>query len=649
MKKRHIIMLIFTIVIILCIGAGVVFAYFFTDLFKSNKTLFSKYIVKNSELFELFEDKEIKAYSEKQKSTPYSSEGTIKTNVTFPDSSKVQLANALQNCNITFNEKVDNSNNYYKKAIKTNYSDLQSIEYDLYRKDDIFALKIVDVFYKYVGFENNNLKEFATKMQLPEQITSIIPNKINLEDLKNNLNIYSAEEKSALREKYLKIVTDNLTNDMFSKEKSAEDTVYILKINNSQLNMICTKLLEALKEDDIIINKVKEKLINNYNFTEENIQTYVTGYKNMIQYLIDHLNTEKSNQTSNDVSETNIEENTYPTQSNIINSITPYSESEDQTSYTEKTITIKVHSENRKLSKTEINYNDTYNFVITKSDDCTKFELIQNNSEIISAYTQKFKSPIETRFEFSLSKENSQLFNLTTSFSGLDTNSVNESSELTFDLDLNNSTITNSKTKFIVNYKNTKTFGDFQKDEIPNSEILLLNTAPSLESIQTLYSNLESKFIQINDAKLQSIGLTEQQNPLMYYIPSIATVGSIYVIQNPDKASYFSMPLILTGYSISMLIGDNNILNRASKAKVETDLGTIKEQISVDISSKIINIKGSKERYKVINNFLKNFKNNNDSVEYSYKDNKVTLKSKYDSSAIVTGTLSSEGIFKWDE
>ena len=649
MKKRYIIMLIFTIVIILCIGAGVVFAYFFTDLFKSNKTLFSKYIVKNSELFELFEDKEIKAYSEKQKSTPYSSEGTIKTNVTFPDSSKVQLANALQNCNITFNEKVDNSNKYYKKTIKTNYSDLQSIEYDLYRKDDIFALKIVDVFYKYVGFENNNLKEFATKMQLPEQITSIIPNKINLEDLKNNLNIYSAEEKSALREKYLKIVTDNLTNDMFSKEKSAEDTVYILKINNSQLNMICTKLLEALKEDDIIINKVKEKLINNYNFTEENIQTYVTGYKNMIQYLIDHLNTEKSNQTSNDVSETNIEENTYPTQSNIINSITPYSESEDQTSYTEKTITIKVHSENGKLSKTEINYNDTYNFVITKSDDCTKFELIQNNSEIISAYTQKFKSPIETRFEFSLSKENSQLFNLTTSFSGLDTNSVNESSELTFDLDLNNSTITNSKTKFIVNYKNTKTFGDFQKDEIPNSEILLLNTAPSLESIQTLYSNLESKFIQINDAKLQSIGLTEQQNPLMYYIPSIATVGSIYVIQNPDKAPYFSMPLILTGYSIPMLIGDNNILNRASKAKVETDLGTIKEQISVDISSKIINIKGSKERYKVINNFLKNFKNNNDSVEYSYKDNKVTLKSKYDSSAIVTGTLSSEGIFKWDE
>ena len=649
MKKRHIIMLIFTIVIILCIGAGVVFAYFFTDLFKSNKTLFSKYIVKNSELFELFEDKEIKAYSEKQKSTPYSSEGTIKTNVTFPDSSKVQLANALQNCNITFNEKVDNSNKYYKKTIKTNYSDLQSIEYDLYRKDDIFALKIVDVFYKYVGFENNNLKEFATKMQLPEQITSIIPNKINLEDLKNNLNIYSAEEKSALREKYLKIVTDNLTNDMFSKEKSAEDTVYILKINNSQLNMICTKLLEALKEDDIIINKVKEKLINNYNFTEENIQTYVTGYKNMIQNLIDHLNTEKSNQTSNDVSETNIEENTYPTQSNIINSITPYSESEDQTSYTEKTITIKVHSENGKLSKTEINYNDTYNFVITKSDDCTKFELIQNNSEIISAYTQKFKSPIETRFEFSLSKENSQLFNLTTSFSGLDTNSVNESSELTFDLDLNNSTITNSKTKFIVNYKNTKTFGDFQKDEVPNSEILLLNTAPSLESIQTLYSNLESKFIQTNNAKLQSIGLTEQQNPLMYYIPSIATVGSIYVIQNPDKASYFSMPLILTGYSISMLIGDNNILNRASKAKVETDLGTIKEQISVDISSKIINIKGSKERYKVINNFLKNFKNNNDSVEYSYKDNKVTLKSKYDSSAIVTGTLSSEGIFKWDE
>ncbi len=39
--------------------------------------------------------------------------------------------------------------------------------------------------------------------------------------------------------------------------------------------------------------------------------------------------------------------------------------------------------------------------------------------------------------------------------------------------------------------------------------------------------------------------------------------------------------LILASVSIAMLIGDNGILTRASDAKIETALGTVKEQIGL--------------------------------------------------------------------
>ena len=191
MKKRYLIMLIIAIVLVLCIGAGFAFAYFFTDIFKSNKDLFLKYISQNTEIMDFVNDNDVKAYSDKQKQTSYTSEGTIKTNVTFPDSSQAQIANALQNCNISFNNKVDNANKYFNGTVKANYSDNQSLEFNLYRNNDVFAGKINDVLYKYIGFENNNLKEFAQKMNLPTEVISAISNKMEFSKIENSLNIFS--------------------------------------------------------------------------------------------------------------------------------------------------------------------------------------------------------------------------------------------------------------------------------------------------------------------------------------------------------------------------------------------------------------------------------------------------------------------------
>ena len=245
MKKRHLIMLITSIVFILCVCASLLFMFFFTDIFKSNKTLFSKYISKNIEIIDFINDKDIKSYVEKQKNTPYSLEGSIKTNVTFPDSSQSQIANALQNCSISFSGKVDT----------------QSMEFNLYRNNDIYAFKIADLLTKYIGIENNNLKEFAQKMQLSDDTIKAIPNKIEFEELNKYTSIFSEDDLDILKKNYLKIISDNLTDDMFSKEKTAESTIYSLNINKTSIKNIRKKILESLKDDELIFNRIKEYLI----------------------------------------------------------------------------------------------------------------------------------------------------------------------------------------------------------------------------------------------------------------------------------------------------------------------------------------------------------------------------------------------------
>lgn len=666
MKKRHLIMLIALIVLVLCICASLLFMFFFTDIFKSNKTLFSKYISKNIEIIDFINDKEIKSYVEKQKSTPYLLEGSIKTNVTFPDSSQSQIANALQNCNITFNGKVDNSNKYYSEIIKANYSDTQSMEFNLFRNNDIYTFKIADLLTKYIGIENNNLKEFAQKMQLSDNYIKAIPNTIELDKLNKYTSIFSEDDIGILKKKYLRIISDNLTDDMFSKETTYDAKVYSLSLNTSTMKSTIKSLLESVIDDELIFNRIKEYLINNYSLTEESVETYITEFKNQIKKSID---------------------------SDYIDNITNRLNSQTENAQTDNEdiiLTIKVYTKNGNLLKTEFITHDFGNFVFSKSTNMAKFEIQKDAKQLASAYIQKIKSTNETKFELVCSLNNVQVFDLTTSFSGLNSNSVNEISELAFEIDLGNSSLIDAKTKFNISYKKTKTFETFQKDEVPNSEILLLNTAPSFENIQSLFEKISAKVVEQNSYNLKSIGLNEFQNPFIYYIPSIANISSVYIIQNPENAPLYSIPLVLTGISVSMLAGDNAILNKAqeqdsdiktnrdqylnqlanndpieenntSKDKMQNNLEEIKEKISSDINSeiaKLSNKKNSKNastknktktQFEAIDKLLKNYKINNSDFTYSYKNNKVKVKHKNDSTISATGKLSSDGNFKWNK
>ena len=599
MKKRYLIIIVISIVLIVCLGAGLAFAYFTTDIFKSNKQVFSKYFSKNNEILELLNDSNLKAYAEKQKQDSYTSEGSIKTNVTFPDSSQKQIADALQNCNITFNAKTDIANNYMYSNIKANYSQNQSLNIQLLRNNDVYAFKIDEVLAKFLGVQNNNLKELAGKLGIPQEQIASIPNKIDLSEVQS-LNIFTNDDISGLKDKYFKIVTDNLKDDMFSKEKSNEYNIYTLTLNNEQSKNIFSKLMETLKNDDLLKNKIREFCSTKLGLTDEQINHLIQSYEESLQLELEDLTEANSTPNSTNSFSEGIDSST------LVDSSNPTEIKSD------KKVFIKIYVEKGKLVKTEFsNSDEEEKFVIVKTDNGARFEFVSNKENTLNSYNasiQKIKTNNDLKYNFSVANNNQQLFDLIVTYAGINTNQVHEIAELNFELDTgksylvdiplpndtnsanntqNNVTTTSSKIKFVSTYNNTKSLGaTFEKNDVKNEDIMLINSAPNAQSIQSAFTQIGQQFINVNNSKLASIGLNSNTNPFLFYIPSVVPVCAAMIIPNYHNNYILqSSMLIGTGASISMISSNNAILSRASEAKQKTDIAQKNEINKVELNA----------------------------------------------------------------
>jgi len=641
MKKRYLIMIIIAIVLVICLGAGLAFAYFATDLFKSNKQIFSKYFSKNNEILELLNDSDLKAYAEKQKQNAYTSEGSIKTNVTFPDSSQKQIAEALQNCNITFNGKTDIANNYIYSNIKANYSQDQSLNIQLYRNNDIYAFKIDDVLAKFLGVQNNNLKELAGKLGLSQEQIASIPNKIDLSEVQS-LNVFTNDEISQLKDKYFKIVTDNLKDDMFSKEKSNEYSVYTLSINYEQFKNISTKLIETLKNDDLLKNKIREFCSTKLGLSDENINQLIESYEKAIQLELDDLNN-----TNNDT--------------NPLTAGTDSSTSNDLSNSDEK-VFIKVYVEKGKLVRTEFSTSDDDGkFIIVKTDNGARFEIVSNDADTPNSYNasiQKIKTNNDLKYNFTVANNNQQLFDLIVTYAGINTNQVHEISELNFEFDTgssilgstsipnintssneqtpNNSnvTTTSSKIKFVSTYNNTKSLGaTFEKNDVKNEDIMLINSAPNAQSIQSAFAQISQQFVNVNNSKLASIGLNSNTNPFVFYIPAVVPVGASMIIPNYNNQYMLPASLLVgAGSSISMLMRDSALISEVTQSQKQNEISAKNDENNLElnvITICLLNLKYSEQKEitrENIQNQLKMSNINADVTENTDKTYTITIK-----------------------
>lgn len=313
-----------SIIVIIIIITGILL-YLNTDMFKSNKTLFFKYFGKNSEnikeIEEIFESTE---YEKNLQNNKYTDDINIKVNYTNNlQTTSEDNSNTINNVKLLIKGEEDKNNKYsYKdfklekdKNIATNTENQSSsensnesnnkeqniMEVEYIKNDNNYGIRFSDLFKQYLLVENNNLKDLFRKIGYSEQELENVPDSIEINDITLSDIKFTEDEIKQLSEKYSEIINKKVSKEKFEKnskqvitinEKNITTNAYILKLTNEELNNLYVDLLESLKQDEIILNKIEsiQNKINSININSSESKDLKESFTEEIDLQIEKIN-----------------------------------------------------------------------------------------------------------------------------------------------------------------------------------------------------------------------------------------------------------------------------------------------------------------------------------------------------------------------
>lgn len=280
MKQKNTKPIIISIIglVIIIFMTIMVYAYFSTDIFRSNKDSFFKYIAQTKDIVKDFNDQQLKTYIDKQKNTPYINNGKIIANIDVPDAEE-QIKH-LKDFNITIQGKNNKFSSQVEQNIIINYS--QDVNFPVNYKQENNALGVQTKYIgkKYLVVKNENLKDLFRKVGIPD--IDNIPNTIDFENITSSLN-FTQEDINYLEERYITIIENELKDEYFSK---VDNNGYMLTLNEQQTKDIIIKLLQSMEQDELLLEKINN--IATYKITSSDIQEIIGILKDS-DFFIDGL------------------------------------------------------------------------------------------------------------------------------------------------------------------------------------------------------------------------------------------------------------------------------------------------------------------------------------------------------------------------
>lgn len=272
-KKVLIISSIIAIIIIIAIAIGVL--YFATDLFKTDKQLFYKYIAKVKVMDTEFVNQYIVA---NEKITKNSNSSLANINLsTSTLNAETGIADIQEILKITSNGLVNVplKQSYRDLTLSNNNQNLLTLKY--MRDDNIYALKADNIVTKYIAVENSNLKELFAKLGVED--TAEIPNSIPT----NYEEILKIDEQTlaSLNQTYLTLIYNNVDNTHFYKIINEDKTIKLgVSLSEQETYNLIKVILETAKNDNTLLNLIinKAQLLGYTNITVQDIQSKIQTY-----------------------------------------------------------------------------------------------------------------------------------------------------------------------------------------------------------------------------------------------------------------------------------------------------------------------------------------------------------------------------------
>lgn len=293
-KKRRTLIIVSIIMIILVIIGTLIFLYMTTDAFKSNDTLFAKYLSQNFYIIEEMQNqngmKEANTLLENNKYT-----STIQANVNYITNKGLEdekKDNPINQVELKIEGQTDKLSSYKYKDIKLikQEENLERAEY--IETKDRQGIRLDEV-KQFVTFDKTKENQNISQLDLTLLKTISNISEINWNNIKET---FTQEEINTIMNKYMNIIMANMNTQAFEKktgnitinESAIKTNAYTISITKEKFNNIYIEILEVMKQDEIILNKIdmlntKIKEITN---SEQGLkQTFIEYITNKIEEI----------------------------------------------------------------------------------------------------------------------------------------------------------------------------------------------------------------------------------------------------------------------------------------------------------------------------------------------------------------------------
>lgn len=256
-RKKRITIITIAIVLVIAIITGILaFLYIKTDAFKSNETLFAKYLVQNFDIIEVWEKSKNTDIENLLDTNKYTSqiEGKIEYTENKGTSNEKQ-SSSVNNVGIKITSNIDKSNNYNYSDISIGTENEKLVGLEYLNEDDKYGIRLKDI------------QQFVSIKKDDETQESELK---NIEKLTENIDVqsiikFSDEEKQTLKNTYLEIIKNNVSKEKYHKQSNSLITVnnkdmqtnaYYIEFTVEECNNLYIKILEQIAKDEIILSKV---------------------------------------------------------------------------------------------------------------------------------------------------------------------------------------------------------------------------------------------------------------------------------------------------------------------------------------------------------------------------------------------------------
>lgn len=259
-RKKGIIIAIIVVVVLILVALGGVLVVLNTDLFKSNETLFWKYMANSAESMNVPENTQMLDIEKMKQQSPYKVTGELTAT-----SDNEDISATLEKIKLNVNGESDITNNYSHMKAEAQYANTNMLDLDYVHDDEIYGVKSDEIVTVYLGVKNDNLDVLLQKLGI--NVSVDIPEGMNASTLLDTFN-FSDEEIKHIQETYLNVIQENITKENYSKQTEAviskdgisyNTTSYRLDLTGEQITQIATQMLNTLKTDSITLNLIATK------------------------------------------------------------------------------------------------------------------------------------------------------------------------------------------------------------------------------------------------------------------------------------------------------------------------------------------------------------------------------------------------------